>query len=390
MVSTSWATGDWFFLVTQIKRIIHIITSLDDGGAEAVLYRLCAYGSQHNNVVLSLRDEGKYGPLLETAGVKVHCLNMPKGRVTICGLARLWSLLRTLRPDVVQTWMYHSDFLGGVFARLAGVPRVCWGIHNTTLEPGKSTKSTIWVSRISSYLSRWVPHVIVCCAEKSRDVHVALGYSAKKMVLIPNGYDLSRFIPDLNARERLRSAWNLEDDTFLIGMVSRFDPHKDHFNLIDALGMLRNRGIPFVCVLIGKDLVPENAILSNYIASHQLGEHVRLLGQRSDIPDVMNALDVHVLSSSAEAFPNVIAEAMACGTPCVTTDVGDASLIVGETGWVVSPRNPQDLAEAIESAFNQRSNSEWALRCHAARQRIVDNFSIGEMVARYRRAWFGV
>lgn len=370
-------------------RITHIITGLNDGGAEAVLYRLCTTDHTHQHTVISLMDAGKYGPMLEAAGVNVHCLRMPRGRVTLHGLFRLWRLLRANRPDVVQTWMYHSDLVGGVVARLAGIRRVCWGIHHTTLEPGKSARSTIWVARINAMLSRWVPKVIICCAEKARDVHEALGYVSHKMVVIPNGYNLSQFCPAKEARELLRRTLSIDSDTFLVGMVGRFDPQKDHANLIKALSILKRKGYPFVCLLVGKSLVLENDAIAKQIAANGLGEHVRLLGQRTDIPGVMNALDVHVLSSYGEAFPNVLPEAMACGTPCVTTHVGDAALIVGDTGWVVPARDPEALADALLSAYREILDQplKWALRKVAARDRVAAHFSIEQMVESYHRVW---
>ncbi len=279
-------------------------------------------------------------------------------------------------------------WLGGGIARLAGVPRICWGIRNTSLEPGKSSRSTIWIARINARLSRWVPQAIVCCAERAREVHAALGYAAEKMVVIPNGYDLERFKPDRGARDRLRRDWGVADDLFLIGMVGRFDPQKDHANLISALGEFKRAGGRFRCVLVGKDLTQDNAAINAWIAEQGLAHHVLLLGQRNDIPAVMNALDVHVLSSSAEAFPNVLAEAMACGTPCVSTDVGDAALIVGDTGWVVPPRNPQALADGMRAALRAKEQATvWATRQLAVRQRVVDNFSLQKMTSAYQGVW---
>lgn len=370
-------------------KITHIITSLNDGGAEAVLFRLCTAGTAHQQTVISLRDEGKYGPLLREAGVMVYCLGMQPGRVSMGGLTRLWRLLRQERPDVVQTWMYHADLLGGFIAKLAGVGRVFWGIHHTTLEPGKSKQSTISVARLCALLSHWIPSKIVCCANKTAEVHADLGYAQQKLVVIANGYDLGRFCPDRDTRNRLRSEWSVDAAMPLMGMVSRFDPQKDHKNLIVALGQLRQLGRAFRFVLAGKGMSETNQELTGWIDAQNLRDQIILLGLRSDIPAVMNALDLHVLSSSSEAFPNVLAEAMACGTPCVTTDVGDAALIVSETGWVVPARNPQALAQAMTSALSLRNTDAvaWTKRQQATREHIEANFSLGAMVRAYQTVW---
>lgn len=373
---------------TRPVRVLHVITGLGDGGAEAVLYRLCQADAAAIHQVVSLMGPGKYGPLLEKGGVRVHCLNMPRGKVSAKGLLQLWRLLRAERPDIVQTWMYHADLIGGTLARMAGVRRVFWGVRHSTLEVGKSRRATMLVSRINAWLSSAVPTGIVCCAEKAREVHLALGFAAERLLVIPNGYDLSRFRPDSLARVRLRSELGLGDQTPLLGMVGRFDPQKDHENLFRALALLKQRGTQFCCALVGRGMDQGNTALCAWLGRYGLQAEVMLLGQRSDVPSVMSALDLHLLSSSAEAFPNVLAEAMACGTPCVTTDVGDAAAIVGETGWVVPPLRPERLADAINTALLARSDREaWAIRCKSARQRVGDNFSMEKMVKAYHAVW---
>lgn len=367
--------------------IIHIITSLSDGGAEAVLYRLVTHDTEDTHLVISLMGEGKYGPLLRQAGVSVIALDMPRGKLTWLGLRRLWHELRTHHPDVVQTWMYHADLVGGIMGRLAELP-VVWGLRNTTLERGVSARSTIAVARLCGVLSRVLPQRIVACADAAVGVHAKMGYDAHRMVVIPNGYDLTRFAPDTMERKRLRLAWSVPEAVPLIGMVARFDPYKDHANLISALALLRESGWRFKAVLVGSGVTPENSELAKRLSEAGLEGCVQLLGPTQEVPAVMNALDVHVLSSNAEAFPNVLAEAMACGTPCVTTDVGDAARIVGDTGWVALPRNPRALADAIQQALRAwQDGSQWSERQMACRARIVEKFSIDVMVRRYREVW---
>lgn len=370
-------------------KITHVITGLSDGGAEGVLYRLCTMPPEAVHFrVISLMDDGKYGPLLRSEGVEVTCLNMPQGRVTVTALWRLWRLLRRQRPDAVQTWMYHADLIGGVVARLAGIRRVFWGVRHSTLDATSSKRSTIWVARLCAWLSSVVPIRIVCCAQQALEVHRRLGYTARKLLVIPNGYDLARFAPDSAARNRLRAEWRV-GERWVLGMVARFDPQKDHKNLLEALAQLKRQKLNFVAVLVGYGLDNENSQLSASLQALDLTDHVRLLGQRPDVPAVMNALDVHVLSSAyGEAFPNVVAEAMACGTPTVVTDVGDAAAIVGDTGWVVRPRDAAKLAAALSQAHDAMEDAEaWQIRQRAARQRVVDNFSLERMVQRYHEAW---
>ena len=376
-------------MVDRRPTVAHVITTLNDGGAEAVLYRLCLHSRSVRHVVVSMMGPGKYGPLLEAAGVVVHCLNMPPGKATWGGVVGLWRVLRRERPFAVQTWMYHADLFGGVLARLSGVRRVFWGIHNSNLSPDVVSRSTILVARLCALLSRAVPTRVVSCSQQASRVHVALGYGARGLVNIPNGYDLARYARDEAGRVRLRGEWGVAPHEFLAGMVARFDPQKDHANLLGALGQLKRRGLSFKCVLVGTGMDEGNAALMALVARDHLGSDVLLMGRRDDVPAVMSALDVHVLSSLGEAFPNVLAEAMACGTPCVTTDVGDAALIVGDTGWVVPPQNAAALAEGLDVAHSDwaRGAESWGGRQAAARERITGNFDLDRMTSAYEGTW---
>lgn len=370
-------------------KVTHIITGLGDGGAEGVLYRLCIYDTSLQHTVISLMDNGKYGMKLRNAGIDVRCLNLSRGRVRLSALFRLWFLLLKHRPDVVQTWMYHADLLGGVVARLAGISNIVWNIRHSTLESDRSSRSTILICRFLARLSRYIPRRIIVCAHRAFEVHGAIGYDTGRMCVIANGYDINNFAPDRRARQSLRNHLQVTNDIPLIGMVGRFDPQKDHFNLLFALARLLNQGFDFICVLVGTGLDTDNVELVRQVERLGLQERVRLLGRRDDIPVVMNAIDLHVLSSSSEGFPNVLAEAMACGTPCVTTDVGDAALIVGDTGWVVPSRDPEALAGGIQTSLRIKEDlTNWTARQVAARKRAVDNFNIQKMVAAYHNVWF--
>lgn len=373
-----------------MKRILHIITGLSEGGAEAVLYRFCDFDRDNEHVVISLMDKGKYGPLLEEIGVKVYCLNMPAGSIHLMALVKLYKLLRQLKPNAVQTWMYHADLIGGVIARLARVKNVVWGVHHTTLVRGESKRSTIIIAKLNASISSFIPRRIIYCAEKSRQVQESIGFDSKIGHVVPNGYNIDDFMPNFTKGMAFRQEIELANDKFLIGHVGRFHSFKDYPNLTQSIGLLSNSKDRVKVALVGNDLTYDNDVLKRLINENTCGECILLLGRRQDIPSVMNGLDLFILSSSSEAFPNVLNEAMACSTPCVTTDVGDAAVIVGETGWVVPPKDPQALAKAILEAMDEKQHNTqaWQVRKKACRERIVDNFSIENMVAGYHQVWF--
>jgi glycosyltransferase involved in cell wall biosynthesis len=370
-------------------QVLHIITDFDDGGAQAVLYRFIIADKENVHQVISLMSVGWYGNRLLESGVRVRSLNMPKSRLTLAGLTNLYRLIREINPDVIQTWMYHSDLIGNVMARLAGKKAVIWGLHNSNLDPAKTALTTRLTARACAMLSN-LPQKIISCSEEGVRVHTALGYQQQKMVVVPNGYDVSEFSPRLDDRIELRRQWQIAENTTLFGMVARWDPQKDHANLIAALANLKSRELsPWHCVLIGSNLAPENQTLVTLLEQYGISDRVSLLGLRNDIPAVMNALDLHVLSSAyGEAFPNVVAEAMACGTPCVVTAVGDAALIVGDTGWVVPASDPVQLANAMSEAVKERSDLPvWTKRQAICRQRIKANFNVQIMVDKYNDVW---
>ncbi|MBB1603854.1 glycosyltransferase [Variovorax sp. UMC13] len=371
--------------------VLHVITGLNNGGAEAVLFRLIENdkGSGYLHFVVSLTDRGIYSERLEAVGAKVYALNFPRGKIVFSGLIKLYQIFRQIKPDVVQTWMYHADLIGGLIARFSGIRAVAWGIRHANLDPQHNSRTTLAIARLCMYLSRWVPKIIVSCSLQATAVHQAMGYCFDKFVYIPNGYNMARFDVDLVGRASLRAEIGLADDVFVIGMVARFDPQKDHRNLLDALGQLKRCGIQFSCLLVGVGMSEENDVLRAWIREAGIADRIILMGPRADIPAVMNAIDVHVLSSLGEAFPNVLAEAMACGTPCVTTDVGDAAVIVRDHGWVVVPQDRNALAAGLEKAHFSfsRGGLKWQEQKLACRAHIMNNFELNIMCERYHDIW---
>jgi glycosyltransferase involved in cell wall biosynthesis len=368
-------------------RVFHIITGLRDGGAEGVLFRLCTHDSLDEHLVVSLSDEGKYGALLRAKGILVYPLYMRANRPSLIAFVRLVRLLKMHKPDVIQTWMYHADLFGGIAGRIAGVRNIVWGIRATTPDFRGAYKSISLMRKILAILSGWLPSKIAVCAKRAITSHAGLGYEERKMRLIPNGYDLSEFMMQPVKSEKFREEHGIQKHDVLLGCVGRYDPLKDYSNLLHALSILKQKGIRFYLILIGLGLDNSNAELRLLLEKLNLSDVVRLLGQRDDIPIAMGAFDLHVLSSSAEGFPNVVCEAMSCETPCVVTDVGDAAYIVGETGWVVPPQDHEALAISIEMAIEEMRSDSWNRRCLSTRERVAELFSIEKMVGAYRQIW---
>ena len=342
--------------------------------------------------VISLKGRGFYGATLEANGLQPHYFQFARffEIASLFEFFRLIKRISKLSPDVVQTWLYHADLIGGVAARLAGCRNVVWGVRTAALSPLLNSRFTLAVGWMCARLSGYVPVAIATCSVAAAKEHKKMGYAPSKFHVIPNGFDLTLYKPDSAVRQQLRQQWGVGDHEVLFGCVARWDIYKDHPNLLQAMSIAAEQGLKFRCVLVGGGLIASNMALMSLVSKYNLENFVVLAGSRADIPAVMSALDFHVLPSRSEAFPNVVAEAMACGTPCIVTDVGDAALIVGETGWVVPPESPDLLAKALqqaESSFRSESNE---LRRVEARKRVADNFSLEKMTQSYVNLWQSV
>lgn len=369
-------------------RVLYIITDLATGGAEMMLLKLLERldRERYTPMVISLSTTGDIGRRIEAFGIPVRALGMTSGLSSLPGFFRLIRQVRRFKPDIVHTWLYHADLLGGLAARLAGVKAVCWGIRSSNLDPDKIHWTTRAIRRVCALLSAVIPRCIFLNSETGRRIHVALGYAAKKMVVIPNGFDLCRFKPDVVVRGEVLSEIGVSLDTPLVGLIGRFDPQKNHAGFFEAAGRLHRRLPSVHFVLAGKGIDGSNDEIISAIHNQGVGEVTHLLGMRGDIPRLMAALDILASSSYGEAFSNVLGEAMACGVPCAVTDVGDSAYIVGDTGRVVPAGDMEGLAEAMISLLTL-SAVERASLGKRARARVASHFEIGRVVHRFEEEY---
>ena len=357
--------------------VTHVITGLNIGGAERALSALLTGGLQGpvSNRVISLMDEGHYGPLLREAGIEVSCLGMKRRLPSPAILLQLRRALRAMPQDIIQGWMYHGNLAASVGAKLvSGQPAIAWNIRTSMDDPSLISKSTHLFVGLGAKMSDGVDSIVYNSA-RSRRQHHEIGYSATSDLVIPNGFDLDLWRHGAEARAQARAALGISDSTLVAGFVGRGAQVKDIPTLLHAFSQLRARLPEAVLVCIGRDVEKQRP-------SNVSADGVFFLGQRADVADLIPAFDVFCLSSRVEGFPNVLGEAMACGIPCVTTDVGDAADIVGDTGWIVRPGTPSDFADALELAF--RTPAEARLRRGlAARGRIQTHYGLENIVTRY-------
>jgi len=366
-------------------KVMHIITTLGPAGAETMLCRIASQmdGARFENEVVSITGILDLATSMQAIGVRVRSLDMKTSAPNPMLVLRLAQWIRESKPDVIHTWMYHSNLLGSLASRMAGNVPVVWSIHHSALDPRIDKSRTILVNRACAFLSRKFPARIVCCSEASLRIHKKLSYAAEKLDFVPNGIDLEQIKHDPAARASVREELGIAPDAILIGLAARFHPLKGHLNFVRAAARLVNQ-IPDVHFLLcGIGVTWQNSQLVRWIDEAGIRGRCHLLGLRQDVPRLFSGMDIATTASLSEAFPVAIGEAMACETPCVVTNVGDSALIVGETGLVVASGDPGALAEAWRKLIDAGPVVRRRLGM-AARGRVKQFFALPAIVERYQ------
>ena len=365
-------------------RVLHLITGLNTGGAEMALYRLLVAMNRQEfqSSVVSLIKPGPVGDLITEMGIPVKSLEMPPGRASIRGFYQLIRILKDFQPDILQTWMYHADFLGLMAGKLTGVPAIAWNIRGSEMNFMNSQGLSRIIAKTCALVSGW-PQVVLVNSRAGIIAHEKLNYHPRRWQFIPNGIDTEKFLPDRASGQKNRARWNIPLDCDLIGMVARLDPQKGHTFFLQAAAIVLKEkpDTHFICIGGG----PENFLeeLKKQAEGLGLGTAIHWIGNQSEMPSVYNALNIYISPSAyGEGFPNVIAEAMACGIPCIATKTGDAPDLLASTGLIVPPQNSQSLAEAILKVLNTPPDIR-ALIGANARERIISNFNMDKMAGAY-------
>ena len=365
-------------------KVCHVIPGLFTGGAETMLYRLLRSmdRSRFDPVVVSLIGHGTLSEQIEKLGMSVYFMDVRPGRSPLGAGWRLVRLIRQLKPDLIQGWMYHGNLAAQLAATfLPGRVPVVWNIRRSLPYVETQKPLTSALVRLGAWLSV-LPRRIIYNSQLGAEQHELTGYRTDRRIVIPNGFACKQFRPDTQAGVSVRIELGLAEETPLIGLVANYRPVKDHVNFLEAAKLLLQENSAAYFLLVGRGVDGANMELATQIEALGLKGCVHLLGERRDIPRLTAALDIASSSSLQEGFPNTVGEAMACGVPCVVTDVGDSAAIVGETGIVVRPKDPQALAVGWAQLLNMSREERLRLGC-AARQRVVERYSLEKIVKQY-------
>lgn len=374
-------------------RICHLINCLSVGGTERQLIGLVAARSVGIDAsIVTLLDRDTLREQAAAAGARVRSLGLSAARPTPIALMRLAAIVREEKPDVVQSWLYYANAAATLVRPLAGGRwPLAWNLRQTVESLDAEGRALRLAFRLNRWLSRR-PEVVVSNSSRALDDHRRMGFRPRREVVIPNGLDLAGLAHGRAARTAARRAIGLRENDLAVGIAGRDHPHKDHLGFMEAMALV-DRSLPpadgerLRMVMIGRGVARDHARIPAAIERLGLGGRVLLLGQRLDLPSLYAAFDCFVSSSSTmEAFPNVVAEAMAAQVPVVATDVGECREIVGDAGRVVPPRDPAALAGAISSMLllDQATRSQLG---ELGRARVQERYDMRQIARRYEQLW---
>ena len=366
-------------------KIIFIITSLSTGGAENMLYKLIQQISKNFSriMIISLKKKGNFAQKIEDLGIEVVYLNF-NFLFFFVEFNKLIKTIKGFNPDIVQTWMYHADLIGGIASKIAKVENIYWGVRQTDLSIKYNKLTTLIIRYMCSILSHKIPKLIVFCSSRSKTVHSLLGYNKKKLIIIPNGFNIQKFSYDKDYEDYLHTELNISKNKKLIGFIGRFHKQKNHKGFIQALNKVLNLTDDTEIILVGENIDHNNKFLMKLI-NHNIKNKIHLLGRRNDIPLIMNSLDLLVMFSWTEGFPNVLGEAMASELTCVASDVGDSAEIIGKTGCIVKPGDIDGLSDSIIKLIKKPLLRD--LLGKKARRRITEQYEISIIARKYKQLY---
>ncbi len=365
-------------------KIVHVITGLEMGGAEHMLLKILSQDTENEHCVISLTDGGSLKNSYEETKHTLHTLGLKRGKLSFSALKKLATLIHIEDPDIIQGWMYHGN-LAALAGKICGFSRASlyWNIRHSLHDLKHEKKSTAWVIRLCGFLS-FLPKKIIYNSHMSQIQHQKHFYSARKSVILPNGFDIDKFSPNASSRMKWRKEWSCEEETKVYGMIARYHPMKDHETLLQGFAKaLENKKIKAKLVLVGTNVDESNSTLSTLIEKLSLKDHVVLMGERRDINEILPAFDYAILSSAwGEGFSNFLGESMACGIPAIATNIGDNARIIDEYGIIISSQNSDQLSNAIITMSNIDQDDYHRLSS-ACRIHINDNFTIDKITHDY-------
>lgn len=358
-----------------MRKVLHVITNFAEvGGAEMMLSKLVLNQPNVEHSIISL---------MEISDIYRDCMNQASEVTalhwnlinTANVVYKLRNLIKKYSPDVIQGWMYHANVLTTLsFMGIDNRPKFFWGVHHSLSSIKEESRSTK-IALISSKLLSKTPDGIIYCAQSSEQQHETFGFTNRKTIVIPNGVDIRKFSFNEHSHQAIT----------VVGFAGRYHPAKGYQYLFETINFLKD--LPIIFKIAGKGATLQNPEIANFFDIYQLDANkVQLLGEVKNMPAFYQSIDLFLMTSITEGFPNVLVEAMASGITCITTDIGDAKYIVDATGYIVAPRQSKALQKAIKQYVKLSKEEKLNLKINA-RERVLNNFELNSVAKRYLEVW---
>ena len=378
-------------------KITHIINSLKKGGAEGNLYRLCKFNKKKYKdkidiTIITLIDNGFYEDEIKKNGIKIFSLEINK-KIKFFDftkkILKLRKFIKKQNPDIIQSWMYHSNFITLFFPKIF-YNKIFWNIRHSELNTKISKKMTILLSIICGLFSKTIPKKIIYCSEKSIEFHENVHfYSKNKTVLINNGFSDKTYYSSKYLRSNFRKKNKIKRSDIILGFAGRYAKQKNITSLLLAFSKIMKNYKNVYLYMVGKDINHQNKELTNYVFNLKIKNRVFFLNEQKNLLKFYNGIDMLVLSSHSESFPNVVAEAMLCSTPVLSSNAGCSKKIIKDYGFIMSNNNSQSIIHSLKKSINVFNNKKkrWRSLKKNSRLQIKKNFSIEKMANIYFQEW---
>ena len=378
-------------------KVVHIINSLKKGGAEGNLYRLCKfhkkkYNNKINITIITLINNGFYESGLKKKGINIYSLNIDEKNKffnLIKKILKLRKLIKNQNPDIIQSWMYHSNFLT-LFIQKKFYNKLFWNIRHAELDLKISKKMTIFLSIICGIFSKLIPKKIIYCSERSINFHENKHlYDKNKSILIYNGYSEKDYYPSKYLHSTFRKKNKIKKTDIVLGYAGRYAKQKNIPSLLYAFSKIKKNYDNIYLYMVGKNINFKNKELVKHIKNLKIKNRLFLLNEQKSLLKFYNGIDLLILPSLSESFPNVIPESMLCSTPVLSTNAGCSKTIIGKYGFIIAKNSKQTISSKLDKVIKYYvyKKKEWALLKKNSRIQIKKNFSISNMANKYVQHW---
>ena len=364
--------------------ILHLINDLRVGGTEKSLINYCVNDKKNKNIILSFGPSDNFTNLLKKNNIKLIKINILSNPIKV--IFQLKKIAKENDIKIVHSWMYHSHLISILFYFMRY--KIFWSIRNQDTTKNNLGIKTFLLVKLLSTLSKIFVKNIFYNSNKAKVSHINIGFSEKKSHVIFNGYLIDE--EEVNKSDEIVKTLNIyrQNNFFLLGSIGRFHPVKNQLMLLDCLKYLKaNNKNKFLTVFVGKGF-NENPEFLKKIKDYNLDDNIIKIEFCENMKKIYHTLDINILTSKNESFPNVIAEAMMYGTPCISTDVGEVRKIISDYGWIINT-DVNEFCEKISEAQLMKKNNpdEWNSLRDNCKKHIKKNFSLNKMFESFEKGY---